>query len=92
MLDATAASASYISNGEDYIITRDTLLSGYEMYLPATESAHPEASPLWRDDFSGLPPVHILTAEYDPRAMKAKRCTNGWLNKMWPVPASAMLA
>lgn len=66
MLDATAASASYISNGEGYIITRDTLLSGYEMYLPATESAHPEASPLWRDDFSGLPPVHILTAEYDP--------------------------
>ena len=66
MLDATAASASYVSNGEDYIITRDTLLSGYEMYLPSTESAHPEASPLWRDDFSGLPPVHILTAEYDP--------------------------
>ncbi len=56
MLDATAASASYVSNGEDYIITRDTLLSGYEMYLPSTESAHPEASPLWRDDFSGLPP------------------------------------
>jgi len=66
MLDATAASASYVSNGEDCIITRDTLLSGYEMYLPSTESAHPEASPLWRDDFSGLPPVHILTAEYDP--------------------------
>ncbi len=66
MLDAAATSASYVSNGEDYIITRDTLLSGYEMYLPSTEPAHPEASPLWRDDFSGLPPVHILTAEYDP--------------------------
>lgn len=33
MLDATASMASYASNGEDYIITRDTLLSGYEMYL-----------------------------------------------------------
>jgi hypothetical protein len=37
MLDATASMASYVSNGEDYIITRDTLLSGYEMYLPSTE-------------------------------------------------------
>ncbi len=36
MLDATASMASYASNGEDYIITRDTLLSGYEMYLAAT--------------------------------------------------------
>lgn len=66
MLDATARSASYVSNGEDYIITRDTLLSGYEMYLPSTDFAHPEASPLWREDFNGLPPVHIITAEYDP--------------------------
>ncbi|HGI7022760.1 TPA: alpha/beta hydrolase fold domain-containing protein, partial [Klebsiella aerogenes] len=66
MLDATASMASYASNGEDYIITRGTLLSGYEMYLAATPATHPEASPLWREDFNGLPPVHILTAEFDP--------------------------
>ncbi len=66
MLDATASMASYACNGEDYIITRDTLLSGYEMYLAATPATHPEASPLWREDFNGLPPVHILTAEFDP--------------------------
>lgn len=35
MLDATAHFESYIRNGHDYIITRDTLLSGFEMYLPA---------------------------------------------------------
>lgn len=66
MLDATARSTSYVSNGDDYIITKDTLLSGYEMYLVGTDSHHPEASPLWREDFSGLPSVHIITAEYDP--------------------------
>ncbi|HIC3385426.1 alpha/beta hydrolase, partial [Escherichia coli] len=66
MLDATAHFESYIRNGHDYIITRDTLLSGFEMYLPGIERRHPEASPLWRDDFNGLPPVHIITAEYDP--------------------------
>lgn len=66
MLDATAHFESYIRNGHDYIITRDTLLSGFEMYLPGIERRHPEASPIWRNDFNGLPPVHIITAEYDP--------------------------
>lgn len=66
MLDATASFASYISNGQDYIITRDTLLSGFEMYLQENDPLDQEASPLWRDDFNGLPPVHIITAEYDP--------------------------
>ncbi|MGK3226371.1 alpha/beta hydrolase [Enterobacter soli] len=66
MLDATARSESYTRNGLDYVITRDTLLSGFEMYLADTEKLHPEASPLWRDDLNGLPPVHIITAECDP--------------------------
>lgn len=66
MLDATAHYESYTRNGQDYVITRDTLLSGYEMYLLHTDRMHPEASPLWRDDFQGLPPVHIITAEFDP--------------------------
>ena len=66
MLDATARFASYDHNGQDYIITRDTLLSGYEMYMPKTDPLHPEVSPLWRKDFNGLPPTHIITAEFDP--------------------------
>ncbi|MDI9803163.1 alpha/beta hydrolase [Citrobacter koseri] len=66
MLDATAGFNSYTRHGLDYIITRDTLLSGYEMYLQQTDRQHPEVSPLWRDDFSTLPPAHIITAEFDP--------------------------
>ncbi len=66
MLDATASHESYSTNGEDYLITHHSLLSGYEMYLPGVDPRHQEASPLWRDDFNGLPPVHIVTAEFDP--------------------------
>ncbi|MCM7774494.1 alpha/beta hydrolase [Enterobacter asburiae] len=66
MLDATASFESYTLNGMDYVITRDTLLSGYEIYLAGADCKHPEVSPLWREDFSGLPAVHIVTAEYDP--------------------------
>jgi len=68
MLDASAQFASYTLYGEDYIITRDTLLTGYELYLAAIDRKHPEASPLWRDDFNGLPDIHIITAQYDPLA------------------------
>lgn len=66
MLDATASSESYKLNGSDYVITRDTLITGFEAYFPNTNFDHPDASPLFRNDFSGLPPIHIITAEYDP--------------------------
>lgn len=66
MIDATASSASHQRNGFDYVLTSDTLLSGFEAYYPDTDFMHPEVSPLWRDDFCGLPLVHIITAEYDP--------------------------
>ena len=68
MLDATAQSASYTQYGEDYVITRDALLTGYEHYFIDTDVLNPEASPLWREDFTGLPLVHIITAQYDPLA------------------------
>ncbi|NMM53326.1 alpha/beta hydrolase [Paenibacillus aquistagni] len=66
MLDASGASGSYETNGDDYVITRDTLLSGFEVYLAGLPTNHPEASPLHRDDFEGLPETHIITAEFDP--------------------------
>ncbi|MEJ9233043.1 alpha/beta hydrolase [Peribacillus butanolivorans] len=65
MLDATASSDSYKKFGDDYVITRDALLSGFEAYLSNISPDHPEASPLFRNDLKGLPETHILTAEFD---------------------------
>lgn len=66
MLDARGESDSYQRFGEDYLITADMLLSGYHAYLDTLPISHPEASPLHHPELAGLPPIHILTAEYDP--------------------------
>ncbi|MGL5396738.1 MAG: alpha/beta hydrolase fold domain-containing protein, partial [Shewanella sp.] len=66
MLDATAKSQSYINNGDKYIITRDTLLTGFDMYLDWHPRTDVEASPLRSHDLAGLPETHIITAEFDP--------------------------
>ncbi len=65
MLDALGESQSYRDLGDDYLITRDMLLSGFQAYLGRLPASHPEASPLHHPDLAGLPPTHILTAEYD---------------------------
>ena len=60
------AGDSYVKNGDHYMVTRDTLVTGYEMYMKDLPAADAEASPLNRDDLAGLPETHILTAEFDP--------------------------
>ncbi|MBL0497056.1 alpha/beta hydrolase [Aeromonas caviae] len=66
MLDALGESPSYDEFGDDCLITRDMLLSGFEAYLGALPARHPEASPLYHPALDGLPPTHIVTAQYDP--------------------------
>ncbi|VDY46782.1 lipase [Salmonella enterica subsp. enterica serovar Daytona] len=91
MLDATARFASYTCNGLDYIITRDTLLSGYEMYMPRTDPLHPEASPLWREDFrrTAIHAHHYCRIRPTAR-MRARPCINGSRNRVWNALASAI--
>ena len=67
MLDIEGTSASYQRNGYDYIITNKMLLSGFELYLAGQNvSLNPELNVLKQADFTGLMPIHIITAEFDP--------------------------
>lgn len=66
MLDPKASQESYQTNGDDYLVTRDVLLVGYELYFDGVSYSHPEATLLGRTDFSGLPKTVIVTAEFDP--------------------------
>ncbi|KFX04742.1 lipase [Pectobacterium betavasculorum] len=66
MLDATASSDSYRTNGKDYVITREILVGGYESYFDSLSPTHYEASPAMHNPLSNLPPTLIITAECDP--------------------------
>ena len=58
---------SYRENATGFHLTRHDMIWCWSHYLSnELEGYHPYASPLRADDFRGLPPALILTAEYDP--------------------------
>ena len=65
--DHNYETASYRDNAEGYLLTRDGMVWFWDHYLgPDGDGSHPHASPLRAEDLSGLPPAHVITAEYDP--------------------------
>ena len=65
--DHNYETVSYNDNAEGYLLTRDGMEWFWNHYLgPDGDGSHPHASPLRADDLSGLPPAHVITAEYDP--------------------------
>ena len=59
--------ASYLNNGEGYMLTRDLMKWFWNLYLADEKVAdQPYVSPLRASDLSGLPETLILTAEFDP--------------------------
>jgi len=59
-------SGSYNEFAEGFALTKATMEWFWEQYLTAAEDGrNPLASPLLAEDLHGLPPAHVVTAEYD---------------------------
>jgi acetyl esterase len=65
--DARAVSASWQRFGEGLLLDRPTMNWFVGNYLddPA-QAADPRVSPLLAEDFAGLPPALVITAQFDP--------------------------
>ena len=65
--DCTGSFPSVSENGEGYLLTQADMAWFTAHYLPdGTDPRLPDASPLFADDLSGLPPALVVTAEFDP--------------------------
>jgi len=65
--DATGSFPSIQENGKGYFLTEETMRWFQENYLSLDDDRrHPDASPYFIEDLSGLAPAFVVTAEYDP--------------------------
>jgi acetyl esterase len=59
--------ASYAENEKGYLLSREMMRWFWNHYLGSPEHGkHPYASPLRAESLAGLPPAHVVTAEFDP--------------------------
>ncbi len=64
--DMRALAPSHTSNGDGYLLTRETIAYFRGHYVDAAQYADWRASPLLHPDHAGLPPALVLTAGFDP--------------------------
>lgn len=57
---------SVAENGEGLFLTGDDMRWFREQYIGERDRTNPRLSPLLAEDFSGLPPAVVITAEFDP--------------------------
>jgi acetyl esterase len=67
VIDRDFQTRSYLDNAKGYLLTREGMVSNWEMYLSSeADAANPYAAPLQAKDFRRLPPALVVTAEFDP--------------------------
>ena len=65
--DANFDRPSYLDPENQLLLTRDSMIWFFDHYIPdPARRTEPDASPLYTEDLSGLPPAVVLTAEHDP--------------------------
>jgi acetyl esterase len=65
--DANFDRPSYTDPDNQLLLTRDSMIWFFDHYIPdVSRRTEPEASPLYTEDLTGLPPAVVLTAEHDP--------------------------
>ncbi len=64
--DLTCSHPSYEENGEGNLLTRNLMELFISSYLSGADPGDPDVSPLLAADLAGLPPAHVVTAEFDP--------------------------
>ncbi len=65
--DADFARPSYVENGTGYRLTQDDMQWFWDCYTPdRADRTNPAVAPIHATDLAGLPPAHVITAEFDP--------------------------
>lgn len=66
-IDCSMDQASWISNGEGYILDKSTMQWFWDTYCPDVQQRQdPRATPIHATSLANLPPALIMTAEFDP--------------------------
>jgi acetyl esterase len=67
VIDHDFARASYLANGEDYLLTSDSMRWFWDLYCPDIGARNqPDACPIYAASLNDLPPAFVMTAEFDP--------------------------